>query len=365
MGTAISGNTIKNGSPGFWINFDDPDEFAAAQRRADVRIDDTGSGPFGARLGIFDTGICGVQFTWNREDMVARASAHEDRFYLLIGPAEPRPWTCLGAPMGPWSVGLYPGGSANVIRMPSDFELVMLSIEPDAIRKAADDLGLDDLKLTTLAPAILPAAPLPVASIRRFLRHFPRMLHNTPADGSQLKFWMDRTLPRLTARLLAAEHSSATDDRISSRLRILNRVEGFLEANIDAPIYIADLCVAAGVSERTLVNVFQQCFGLSPIRYLRVRRLHQVRRALRTSDPGTTSVSEIASLFGFWHFGRFAADFKTLFGQTPSNLLRHRAERSVLQKVSHRRGIKKAYLPPITAFLALASSAIFDLSTLV
>ena len=365
MGTAISGNTIKNGSPGFWINFDDPDEFAAAQPRADVRIDDTGSGPFGARLGIFDTGICGVQFTWNREETVARATAHEDRFYLLIGPAEPRPWTCLGAPMGPWSVGLYPGGSSNVIRMPSDLELVMLSIEPDAIRRAADDLALDDLKLATSAPAILPAAPLPVASIRRFLRHFPRMLHNTPADGSQLKFWMDRTLPRLTARLLAAEHSSATDDRISSRLRILNRVEGFLEANTDAPIYIADLCVAAGVSERTLVNVFQQCFGLSPIRYLRVRRLHQVRRALRTSDPGTTSVSEIASLFGFWHFGRFAADFKTLFGQTPSNLLRHRAERSDLQKVSHRRGIKKAYLPPITAFLALASSAIFDLSTLV
>ena len=324
MATAISGITIKNGSPRFWINFDDPDEFAAAQRRADVRIDDTSSGPFGARLGVFDTGICGVQFTWNREEMVARASAHEDRFYLLVGPAEPRPWTCLGAPMGPWSVGLYPGGSSNVVRMPTDFEFVMLSIDLDAILSAADDLALDDLKLMTSAPSIVQAAPLPVASIRRFLRHFPRMLHNTPADGSQLKFWMDRTLPRLTARLLAAEHFSATDDRISSRLRILDRVEGFLEANTDAPIYIADLCAAAGVSERTLVNVFHQCFGLSPIRYLRVRRLHQVRRALRTSDPGTTTVSEIASLFGFWHFGRFAADFKSLFGQTPSALLRHR-----------------------------------------
>jgi len=323
MGTAINRSTSANGSSGFWINFDDPDEYAAANPRADVRIDNMGSGPFGARLGIFDTGTCGVQFSWNREDMVARASAYEDRFYLLIGPAEPRPWTSLGTPMGPWSVGLYPGGSANVIRMPSDLELVTLTIEPDAIRRAADDLGLD-LKLTTLAPTILQAAPLPVASIRRFLRHFPRILHNTPADSSQVKFWMDRTLPRLTAQLLAAEHSSATDDRISSRLRILNRVEGFLEANPDTPIYIADLCVAAGVSERTLENVFRQCFGLSPIRYLRVRRLHQVRRALRTSDPGTTSVSEIASLFGFFHFGHFAADFKTLFGQTPSNLLRHR-----------------------------------------
>src|SRR5260370_33118473 len=169
--------------------------------------------------------------------------------------------------MRAWSVGLYPGGSGNVIRVPSDFELVMLSIDPDAIRRAADDLGLDDLKLTTLAPAILPAAPLLVASIRRFLRHFPRTLHNTPADGSQLKFWMDRTLPRLTARLLAAEHSSATDDRISSRQRILNRVEGFLEANATPPSYLADLSVATGWSGRTLPNVFPTCCGLAPMRY--------------------------------------------------------------------------------------------------
>jgi AraC-like DNA-binding protein len=134
------------------------------------------------------------------------------------------------------------------------------------------------------------------------------------------------------ARLLALEHSPAADDRILSRQRILNRVEDFLEANPDAPIYVADLCVAAGVSERTLENVFHRCFGLSPIRYLRVRRLHQVRRALRACDPRTTSVSEIASLFGFFHFGHFAADFKALFGQTPSKLFGHRAERSAVQR---------------------------------
>jgi len=326
LDTAADRSRSQNGSPRFWINFDDPDEFAAAQRGLDVRIDNTGRRPFRARTGFFDTGVCGVQFGWIRDHAVARASCDRDRFFFLIGPEEASPWTCLGAPMEQYSVGIFPGGSENVVKMPSGFELATVSIDPKAIWRAAEALGYGDLKLTTSAPAILQAAPPPVISIRRFLRHFPRMLHNTHADSSQ-RFWMDRTLPRLTARLLALEHSSAADDRILSRHRILNRVEDFLEANPDAPIYIADLCVAAGVSERTLENVFHQCFGLSPIRYLRVRRLHQVRRALRACDPRTTSVSEIASLFGFFHFGHFAADFKALFGQTPSKLFGHRAER--------------------------------------
>jgi AraC-like DNA-binding protein len=332
MGTAINRSTSNNGSSRFWINFDDPDEFAAAQRGLDVRIDNTGKRPFCASTGFFDTGVCGVQFGWIRDHAVAHASCDKDRFFFLIGPEEASPWTCLGAPMEQYSVGIFPGRSENVVKMPSGFELATISIDPNAIWRAADDLGYGDPKLTISAPVIFQAAPSPFISIRRFLRHFPRMLHNSPADGSQLKFWMDRTLPRLAARLLAFEQSSATDEKIASRQRILYRVEDFLEANPDTPIYIADLCLAAGVSERTLENIFHQCFGLSPIRYLKVRRLHQVRRALRAGDPRTTSISEIASLFGFFHFGHFAVDFKALFGQTPSKLFGHRVERSGVQR---------------------------------
>jgi hypothetical protein len=49
--------------------------------------------------------------------------------------------------------------------------------------------------------------------------------------------------------------------------------------------------------------------------------MHMVRRALRESTPSETTVTQIATRYGFWQFGRFAVEYKTLFGQAPSATL--------------------------------------------
>jgi len=49
-----------------------------------------------------------------------------------------------------------------------------------------------------------------------------------------------------------------------------------------------------------------------------LRRMHPARRALRTGAPARTTVTEIATQSGFWQFGRFAGEYKSLFGETPS-----------------------------------------------
>jgi len=54
-----------------------------------------------------------------------------------------------------------------------------------------------------------------------------------------------------------------------------------------------------------------------------MRTLHQIRRALKTADPSRATVSEIATQFGVWHFGRLAQDYHFLFGELPSQTLRH------------------------------------------
>jgi len=66
---------------------------------------------------------------------------------------------------------------------------------------------------------------------------------------------------------------------------IVARFEEFLEANLDHPLYLTEICAAIGVAERTLRASCEEHLGMGPIRYLALRRMHLVRRALLHSDP--------------------------------------------------------------------------------
>lgn len=87
-------------------------------------------------------------------------------------------------------------------------------------------------------------------------------------------------------------------------------------------VYMPQLCAAIGVSGRTLRLCCQEHLGTSPKRYLYLRRMTLARRALRAADTTKTSVTEVAMRLGFWELGRFAVQYKSLFGESPSTTLR-------------------------------------------
>ncbi|MNG10057.1 HTH-type transcriptional regulator CdhR [compost metagenome] len=82
---------------------------------------------------------------------------------------------------------------------------------------------------------------------------------------------------------------------------------------------ILDLCEQLRVSRRTLQNSFQAVTGMRPVEYLRNLRLNAVRRRLITTRAAALNVSEIAVAMGFFHLSHFAAHYRALFGESPSD----------------------------------------------
>jgi AraC-like DNA-binding protein len=103
---------------------------------------------------------------------------------------------------------------------------------------------------------------------------------------------------------------------------IISRFEEFLEANPDRPLYLTEICAAIGVAERTLRAACEEHLGMGPVRYLSLRRMHLVRRALLRADPAMTTVTRIATDHGFWELGRFSVAYRVLFDESPSASLR-------------------------------------------
>jgi AraC-like DNA-binding protein len=109
---------------------------------------------------------------------------------------------------------------------------------------------------------------------------------------------------------------------------IVARFEEFLEANPDRPLYLTEICAAIGVAERTLRASCEEHLGMGPIRYLTLRRMHLVRRALLRSDPSKVTVTQIVTDHGFWELGRFSVVYGALFGESPSRTLRRPTEQT-------------------------------------
>src|SRR5262245_15840522 len=102
--------------------------------------------------------------------------------------------------------------------------------------------------------------------------------------------------------------------------RDLKKAIDYMRRNVSRRIATADLAAACGVAERTLRRHFRAFLGLAPLEYLRRLRLAAVREDL-LNRASSASVTEVATRYGFSHFGRFSSQYRQCFGETPSATL--------------------------------------------
>jgi len=123
----------------------------------------------------------------------------------------------------------------------------------------------------------------------------------------------------IEAMLECLGNGSANEDTTAARQHalVMRRFHEAISRYEEKPLYVSEVCKDIGVTERTLRTCCQEHLGISPKQFLLLRRMNMVRGALQRAAPGETTVTEIATRFGFWELGRFAVAFNAWFGETP------------------------------------------------
>jgi len=109
--------------------------------------------------------------------------------------------------------------------------------------------------------------------------------------------------------------------------QVMDRFEHAV-AGASLQIPLPELCAAIAVPERTLRLCCAEFLGISPSRYLRLRRLRLAHIALRAVGSAPASVADVARRYGFFELGRFAGAYRAAFGETPSTTLQRAKERA-------------------------------------
>jgi AraC-like DNA-binding protein len=172
-------------------------------------------------------------------------------------------------------------------------------------------------------------------------RPLPRQLDLRSDTGHDWLAWITSALDRATSDspgLLADPRmqrqlgellvtglllTGAADEPLGTRgtqPRIVRRVVTAIEddpARLWTPAELAEL---AGVSVRRLQQGFREYVGQTPFQYLHGVRLDRAHHDLVHAEDATT-VTEVAMRWGLSHTGRFAADYRRRFGQSPSTTL--------------------------------------------
>lgn len=123
--------------------------------------------------------------------------------------------------------------------------------------------------------------------------------------------------------LAMAAASPASDAKrlsLSHYLALVRRFDEFVAVNAGKTLYSADVARLLGVSVRTLHNAVVTIRGMSMHRYMRLRRLWNVRQQL-LRGASLQSIKAVALVNGFWHMGEFTGLYRELFGETPQQTL--------------------------------------------
>jgi AraC-like DNA-binding protein len=167
------------------------------------------------------------------------------------------------------------------------------------------------------------------ASWWRMARYFIAELERSSELYEQVAFTRDIESSLIKGLILAQPNNYSEELRNVLGVKLphyLIRAKQYIHDNAREALHLEDIEVAAGVSRFKLCEAFKKYFALSPMAYLKKYRLNAVRQEI-LEHGSARNISAIAMGWGFTHLGRFCAEYRKLFDESPSMTLQRNEAR--------------------------------------
>ena len=307
--------------------FTDPDAYSAVIRQATHELTVTERGDFIAKVTQIDLDRLWMQRFSDNLPRISHITGWGGRAVFAFRTQPGPSLLSSGVEMLPTNIVRYSEGQSYYRRSAGFASYGSMSLPvAHMVSAGAAIAGLD---LTPPKdPLVLTPPPSAMARLQRLHAAAGRIAEDAPEiiANPDAARGLEQELIEAMVRCLSG--GSVHEDTVARRQHelIMRRFRRVLEENLGQSLYITEICKMIGVSERTLEVCCQEHLGVGPKRYLMLRRLHLARRALREAAPGGTTVTDIATQYGFWHFGRFAGAYQSLYDEFPSVTLHRQAE---------------------------------------
>ena len=296
------------------VRFSGVEEFGEAVRARGWNIEyrQMGKGTFSAELATLENG--GIYLT---------SSRYDNHLHIRCEPPEGLIGLCL--PQGRAAACGRALAEGDLIVFPSLSELEFVT--RDEIRN--ETVLLAEVEFRDAARSLAPSVELfspRLAAIRhgdvKGLAAIQHEIDSVHRNGSLDSETASNLLARTILWMVDVSSASDAEGLANGRVTVIaRRAQTWIEENYHDTIRLEDLCGFAGVGLRTLQRCFASHFQISPIDYIKARRLNAARRDLVAANPSNHSVTSIAMDNGFSHLGRFSIDYRMQFCESPRETL--------------------------------------------
>jgi AraC-like DNA-binding protein len=297
--------------------------YEAALRQAQIEAVIAFSGKFNARLTWAELHCLQLFRCEEKTARVAYLHLAPGLAFVTL-PAHPRylsVWR--GTELHPDDIIIHRGGEWVHQLIPQSFAWDVIAFEPPQLERYSRALSGAPYSLPWDRQILQPTARL-TARLRRLHAQACRLAETKSKMLSypQVSRAIEQELIEVLVACLTTAKARAEMLPASHDVAIMDRFEDVLAQHLGQARSISELCELIGVNERALGTCCTRFLGVSPARYVLLRRLRGVRNALLHADPETIDLAEIAHRFGFAKAAYLARTYHAGFGESPTTTLR-------------------------------------------